>query len=473
MILQDLGSPLWSSALVERIRHSGPGRASAGEWLKFILAAGEHGVSKDEIKFSGVAHHLLAQPAEGTVVSRKQVLASLTLQTLMPRLQRMEDDSFRPTNRWAECAEPISPNQYAKRGLLGRWPDARYVARYRHRSLGWLVVLARYSDLLHSERKWWLVLNPKGARAAEQPDYGFASAPDAMSYAAQQMQRQFTKSARARHAPLWERFSLHGLGPYAELLITLPSWRGNFFSPVHFPGVRNLLVHLRTNVCVAGCGRRILFLDEVQSDWHAALAKTAPTDAEDGVESKVPDVPFAREWPLLTMKIALWWAGRQGLAGVAWSSPDLHQRRWQGLGPPTEVYRRGLPEAAERLSRVLPLELGRGRLLRRRIQPADKPPQVWRVLNAAGIPTCRPFAAREQADRFADLTGAVDQHEVPILWLPGDQPLTRMPLFGLADASLWQAEPKLLGPDPVVAAGKNGSRGILTEPGAGGYPAGV
>ena len=125
---------------------------------------------------------------------------------------------------------------------------------------------------------------------------------------------------------------------------------------------------------------------------------------------------------------------------MAWSSPDLHQRRWQGLGPPTEVYRRGLPDAAERLARMLPLELGRVALLRRRVAPTSKLRPGWCVLNNKGIPTIRPFALRDQADHFADLTGAVDRQVVPVLWLRGGARLTRMPLFGMAEAPLWASE---------------------------------
>jgi hypothetical protein len=62
------------------------------------------------------------------------------------------------------------------------------------------------------------------------------------------------------------------------------------------------------------------------------------------------------------------------------------------------------------------------------------------VLDDAGIPTSRPFALREQADRFADLIGAVVRQGAPVLWLRGGARLTRMPLFGMAESSLWASE---------------------------------
>ena len=439
MISQDLGSPAWTSALLERIRKKGPARASAGDWLRFVLASSEQGISKDEIKFSHIAHALLTQHDERDVLSRQQVLVSAALKPLMPRLLLTLDDSFRPTDNWRECASLIPAKQYTKRGLFGVWPASVYVVRYRHHSLGWAVALARHTDLFQPNRHWWLVLDAKGARGGDQPPYGFLTAREAMAHASLLIQRQFTKSARARHAPRWERFSLHGLGLYAELLITLPAWPGNFSSDVHFPGVSNLLVHLRTNVCDADGGRRVLFLDEVQSDWHAMLAtqREPGESADDGASQ---GVPFARDWPLLALKFALWWAARQGLDGVAWSTPELHLQRWRAYNPPTEVYRRALPDAANRLARVLPIQVSTTGLLRRRVRPTEG--QRWQVLNKQGVPVCRSFDSRDQADRFADLTRAIWRYVLPVLWLPGAHPIDRMPLFGVGEAALWTNEPK-------------------------------
>ena len=439
MTFQDLGAPTWTSALLDRISKKGPARATAGDWLRFVLASSEQGVSKDEIRFCRIAHVLLTDHKELEVLTRPQVLAAVALKPLMPRLQMTVDESFRPSDGWDERVALIPAKHYAKRGLFGTWPASSYVLRYRHRSLGWSVALARHSDLFQPGRHWWLVLDPRGVRAADQPTYGFQTASEAMAHAVQQMQRRFTKSARARHAPRWERFSLHGLGLYAELLITLPSWPGSYDSPVHFPGVHNLLVHLRTNVCDADGGRRVLFLDEVQSDWHAMLATQREPDSI-ADDDAIAGAPFARDWPLLALKFALWWAARQGLQGVAWGTPELHLQRWRGYDPPTEVYRRALPDAASKLARILPLQVSTVGLLRRRVRPVAG--HKWMVLNKQGVPVCRAFSTRDQADHFADLTGAILRHELPVLWIAGVHAFDRMPLFGVGDATLWVREPK-------------------------------
>jgi hypothetical protein len=136
----------------------------------------------------------------------------------------MVDDSFNPSNEWAEIATRIDAKHHVKHGLFGKLPESIYVKRYWHRSLGWSVVLARHVDLMHPDGKWWLVLNAAGCRSTEQPEYGFADAQSAIAHASHLMRQQFQRAGRARHAPRWKHYSLDGLGLYAELLITLPQW---------------------------------------------------------------------------------------------------------------------------------------------------------------------------------------------------------------------------------------------------------
>lgn len=118
---------------------------------------------------------------------------------------------------------------------------------------------------------------------------------------------------------------------------------------------------------------------------------------------------------MLALKFALWWAGQHNVDGVAWSTSELNLQRWRGHNPPTEVYCRGPPDAAGRLARVLSLELSRTALLRHRVGQDKRPSRGWPVFAADGQPSCRGFPLRAQADHFADLTGATDRLDVPVL----------------------------------------------------------
>ena len=62
---------------------------------------------------------------------------------------------------------------------------------------------------------------------------------------------------------------------YRELLLMLPSMPGedevrdrNYYSP-HFDE-ENVLVHIRFNERTDIDGKRLLFIEEIQSDWHQA-----------------------------------------------------------------------------------------------------------------------------------------------------------------------------------------------------------
>jgi len=145
----------------------------------------------------------------------------------------------------------------------------------------------------------------------------------------------------------------------------------------------NILAHIRFNERVDAEGKKVLFVEEVQSDWHqkgrtkgysrAELTGDAiPQDwtiqfeekfgldkkdiwtvrDEKGVlkalnssreqaikttqlnekilnEDRVPDAPFKKSWPLLAMKRAIRWASENGFDKVAWKG-DPQQLKSSG-----------------------------------------------------------------------------------------------------------------------------------------------
>lgn len=444
--LRDSGHPRWHYTLLERIRKNGPKSSTAGAWLKYALSTTEKGVSQDEIASSDIAHRLVNDYPEAAILTRKEVLALADYAHATPHIQQLVDERFYPSDDWQELGRLIKPALYTKRKLLGKWPLSWYAERYRHRSLGWMVGLACHSDLFTSQPKWWFVMDPKGIRCLDQPVYGFATQQAAMAHARGLMQGRFKRSAWGRHHTIWDRFSQQGFGGYAELLITLPDCTWTHINEVHFPGVRNIVVHLRVNVVESDDGWRLLFIDEAQTDWHMDIAKERAS-SDRGREQDQPGtggvpVPFAKEWPLLALKTALWWAGMQGLDGVAWSPPELHLRRWRGLNPPTEVYRKGLPEAAARISRATGSLVAETPINHLRVAPLTRDPTLWQVLGKGRQTVCKPFPSRAQAETFARLTGCYDRLMVPMLLTPGSQRAVAFPLFGMGDPEHWEVEPR-------------------------------
>ena len=215
------------------------------------------------------------------------------------------------------------------------------------------------------------------------------------------------------------------------------------YQPRHFR-TRNVLAHLRMSIRKVEDGRWVLFLDEVQSDWHADLHAAGKEEADKG--PTIANAPFRSEWPLLALKLMLWWAQRQGCQGLAWSTAALQDARWGAYGPPLLLYRKLLPDAAARLAKTLEPDLDETRLSirspSRRVRWTER---GWRVCTGQGIPVTKPFRRQEQAERFADLTGVFEWTTVPVLWLEGLERIQSIPLYGTGTKAEW------LNP-PVVAA---------------------
>lgn len=152
----------------------------------------------------------------------------------------------------------------------------------------------------------------------------------------------------------------------------------------------NVLAHVRFNERVAPDGKRVLLIEEIQSDWHQAGRKQGynatpreltadekelqalnrasfqrnwtPEEAaraaqlrEAGVgdslaawataQSKpsVPDAPFKKTWPELAIKRMIRWAAENGFDRIAWPPGSVHAERFSlgrriqrlALEPPT------------------------------------------------------------------------------------------------------------------------------------------
>lgn len=148
---------------------------------------------------------------------------------------------------------------------------------------------------------------------------------------------------------------LEGGREYRELLLTLPPQPSSRnpddpYVSSHFPAAKNLLLHVRYNEREDVKGRPMLFIEEIQSDWHQDGRKYGYGDDP----NSVPQAPFARseDWSLLALKRMVRMAVAQGIDQVAWTTGDQQASR-NGLIGEREAgmrafYDRILPAAANR-----------------------------------------------------------------------------------------------------------------------------
>ncbi|MDR1934342.1 MAG: hypothetical protein LBS49_01935, partial [Candidatus Accumulibacter sp.] len=433
-----------ASSLPSLIRGLDLQRAHAEQWAATLRSMTGKGVKPEELDESGVLIRL--ERFAGEILYQAELVRLINLCHVMPKFVCESHFGFRTKAGWNECCQLISRKEYKERGLKGSKEDSSwYVIRYRHRALGWSVVrchlFTRYKgdlfnvDLLTWRQDWWWVLDDKG-KAIDQSEEGFDSPEDAIEYAESRINRHFSSMGREHALSQWEKHSLPGSDGYREILIQLDDWPG-CYTPRHFQ-TRNVLVHIRTGIRKIDDGRRVLFLDEIQSDWHADLHAASKRDFLQQDKQPPPEAPFRKDWPLLALKLMLWWAQIQNLDGVAWSTAELQSARWRGYGPPEALYRSALPDAARLIAKALDLELTQTSMsVRGDTRRVELAREGWIVQNRSGEPITKPFRNRGQAEVFADLTGSFVKVNVPVLWLRDLPPIKTIPLYGVATREFW------------------------------------
>ena len=170
------------------------------------------------------------------------------------------------------------------------------------------------------------------------------------------------------HSSLW----VPGGANPRELILTLP-YNRELFTDEHYGNMNNPVAHVRFTERTGPDGKRVLFVEEVQSDWHQrgrregygkqeakvysvedrfgrvhaefsteAEARTAAlqmsrdeenifTVRQDGgrtIRTGIADAPFKKTWPLLVMKRMIRWAAENGFDRVEWTTGDTQAQRY-------------------------------------------------------------------------------------------------------------------------------------------------
>jgi hypothetical protein len=120
---------------------------------------------------------------------------------------------------------------------------------------------------------------------------------------------------------IYEGYQLPGGKDYKERLVMLPG--KDIFKGNHFKNDSNILVHLRMNTRTDADGKKVLFLEEVQSDWGQQGKREE--------FKEIPKAPFVTDtnaWVKLGMKIALKEAVKEGADRIAWTTGQQQNERY-------------------------------------------------------------------------------------------------------------------------------------------------
>lgn len=327
-------------------------RASAAQWRATIANLRQDGIRAEESRWSGLEGYLQQQPGERSV-DKARLLDYLRQTSLHLELTTEQIWGADGGLSFREVARRM-PHQAVYRAALKLDPGClciqRYVdSRYNYR-VG--VVKTLRNDHHMALNRYWFALDPYGravanaAAGATHPHF-FDSSLDAKLAADRHAREHFDIRSGASHHTRFDHLTLFGGRDYREWLVSLPDHQRTFFG-AHFYD-HNVLVHIRTTSRRDHAGRTLLFIEEIQSDWHQCGQR-------DGYDSswwgEVADAPFKKEWPALAAKLMLIHASENGFAGIAWTPGAIQELRYmRALAPVKHHYDRELPRSLNRLGK--------------------------------------------------------------------------------------------------------------------------
>ncbi len=361
------------SCLARRVAALPMNRASVAQWRATLVNLTASGIRRDELEWSGVLEFL-----DATDARRKLHRDDIQRRIGFPGLQLVLSTELTGAGAWRL--------PFQERARLERWRGERVRRRAIDRAFGYRILLLGHA----AGQPQWQAIDPD-RRAIGSPRPSFEAACAAAS-----------AHATARHglrAPAlpsdrYAYLALAGGEDYREWLLTLPEFPASCFTP-HFTE-RNLLLHFRTTRRVDAQGNPLLFVEEIQSDWHQGRAPrpgTAPW------EEPAPRAPFAREWLSLALKLILLRAVDEGAGRVAWVPGWVVARRFGCAGDFfARHYDRAIPQLLERLSSPWAGAVGTTHVVTR--EPwlcMRRHGDHWRVASADGRFATRRPLSREQA----------------------------------------------------------------------------
>lgn len=328
-------------------------RARVAQWRATLANLAKHGVREEEIQWSGGRDYLQEQAPEA-MLDKEQLLARLQFSHLRLALCTEQVWGANGGLSFREVALRM-PHQAVYRATLKLDATCLCIQRYVDDVYNYRVGVVKTMHHEHpmALNKFWFALDPYGRAVpnTDTPDgtagLFFTSSLDAKLAANRHAREHFNIRSGASMHTRFDHLTLFGGHDYREWLVTLPDYQRTFFG-AHFHD-HNVLAHIRTTTRTDTAGRKLLFIEEIQSDWHQAGRR-------DGYDitwwGKVPNAPFKKEWPALATKLMLIHASENGYDGIAWPQGDIQELRYmRSLQAIRQHYDREIPQVLNRLGK--------------------------------------------------------------------------------------------------------------------------
>lgn len=404
------------SLLRQRIQNLPLQGATARQWLATINNQKQSGVREEEIQWSGIKHFLQQQPGE-THISKQQLLNNWNDDNLRIELSIEQVWGENGGLAFTEVAQRM-PHQVVYRAALKIDHNCicvlRYVDNYCNYRVGVIKTLNNEHPL--ALNKYWFALDPYGRNIASDNDsLFFENSLEAKTAANEHARQHLGIHNGAKPHTQFDYLTLFGGKDYREWFVSLPDYQRTFFG-AHFYD-HNILAHIRTTSRTDTEGRKILFIEEVQSDWHQSGKRNGYNNSSWG---SVANAPFKKEWSVLAVKLMLIHASQNGYAGIAWAMGCVQEMRYgRYLQPIRKYYDSVIPDALNLMCKTLNCKVVSTHINTR--DPwlnLEKKQEKWRVADGQGK-----FKTRAKYNNRDEAMAVIERHcraielEVPALFI--------------------------------------------------------
>lgn len=224
-----------------------------------------HGITKDEIMWSGIDDWLQGKDR----VTRKEIMDFVKENDL--QVQELYTGKMSPEN--AKKYQELS-NEANKIAMEGREIYKEHLG-YKNDEKGFTE--SSFGDLLNPENLRFIDnvdeklrdLYNKGVKSSSNMTPLQLSKIKKIQKRIMDIEIEKEELEMMTPDPQYQGYFFKGGRNYTELLFTIPEKKGGNFVGQHFEGEPNILAHTRFSDMETPDGKNVLFIGEIQSDWHA------------------------------------------------------------------------------------------------------------------------------------------------------------------------------------------------------------
>ncbi len=404
------------SALKRRIERLDMRRASPHQWQQTLLNKRRYGIRDEELEWSGLLAFVSdAQRRGERFLSRETVLERIDFSPIRLSLSNELASDKGCHLDFIEVKQSQSLNLIgAVRRIAGPAEVSvlRYVDTLHYYKVGYLKRRGGGSD---ASPQWFLLDTIGNLIPASGQALYFTSAQAAFRAAGEHALQHVGLPVAYTTCSRYEHKTLCGGDDYREWLLTLPDYPISYYNKHYYE--RNLLLHFRTKQRRDLQGRRLLFVEEIQSDWHQSGAVKGYQNRWPG---QLPPAPFTKEWLGLALKLILLHAAREGYDGIGWALGEIQESHYQQtLSPIRRLYDEEIPRFLKRLLRdVEGVELGSTRIPTKEPRlNINRERDKWLITDPKGCFLTKPRRSQQEAMQLMARHCRQIELEVPMLTL--------------------------------------------------------